>query len=513
MSRHIRPLLPLLLLALLAFGLRLLPGGRTIDDAYITFRYSRNLLAGEGFVYNPGERVQGTTTPLFALLMAGLAAPLGGSDANFPAIALTFSALADAATCVLLVLLARKLGFAAAGWAAGLAWAVAPYSVTFAIGGMETSLVVLLLVGAGAAYLYMNYPLAALAAGLALLARPDTLLLVAPLALDRLLFDVRRRGVRLSAQEVVAFLLPGALWGAFAWVYFGTPIPQSVAAKSEAYLLNPAAALIRFMQHYATPFMEDAWLGPKVAIGMGLILYPSLFGIVTMRLLKDQRAAWPLLAYPWLYAAIFAIANPLIFRWYLTPPLPYYILFVLVGAQVLVGDLWRAARKGRPLPRPIVAALLLLPALLLARSWTLAPDHGPTRPAPEMAWYKLELLYTQAAARLAPRLAAEPGTLAAGDVGALGYFTGAPILDTVGLMSPQAAAYYPLSPDLIAGFAIAIPPQLILEERPRYIIALEIYVRNGLMKNEEFLAHYELVEVLPTDIYGSDGMLIFERRE
>jgi hypothetical protein len=127
-----------------------------------------------------------------------------------------------------------------------------------------------------------------------------------------------------------------------------------------------------------------------------------------------------------------------------------------------------------------------------------------------MAWIQLELLYAEAAEWLAPRLAAAPGTLAAGDVGALGYFTAAPILDTVGLMSPEAAAYYPLSPDLIAGAAIAIPPQLILAEQPRYVVTLEIYARNGLLKNEEFLEQYELVQVLPTDVYGSEGMLIFE---
>ncbi len=29
------------------------------DDAYITFRYADNLLAGESLVFNPGERVLG----------------------------------------------------------------------------------------------------------------------------------------------------------------------------------------------------------------------------------------------------------------------------------------------------------------------------------------------------------------------------------------------------------------------------------------------------------------------
>jgi hypothetical protein len=51
-------LLPLFFF-LLAFSARMLPGPRTIDDSYITFRYARNILAGEGFVYNSGEAVLG----------------------------------------------------------------------------------------------------------------------------------------------------------------------------------------------------------------------------------------------------------------------------------------------------------------------------------------------------------------------------------------------------------------------------------------------------------------------
>ncbi len=38
-----------------------------IDDAYISFRYARNLLRGAGLVYNPGERVEGYTNFLWVL--------------------------------------------------------------------------------------------------------------------------------------------------------------------------------------------------------------------------------------------------------------------------------------------------------------------------------------------------------------------------------------------------------------------------------------------------------------
>ena len=41
------------------------------DDCFISFRYARHLVAGEGLVWNPGERVEGYTNFLWVLLMAG----------------------------------------------------------------------------------------------------------------------------------------------------------------------------------------------------------------------------------------------------------------------------------------------------------------------------------------------------------------------------------------------------------------------------------------------------------
>src|SRR5215831_17336610 len=76
----------------------------TIEDAYITLRYADNLAAGRGFVYNPGEHVLGTTTPLFTLLLA-LAA---GLHLNAALIGKALNILADGGTCYLLArLLAR----------------------------------------------------------------------------------------------------------------------------------------------------------------------------------------------------------------------------------------------------------------------------------------------------------------------------------------------------------------------------------------------------------------------
>jgi len=71
----------------LAILARIIPGPRTIDDAFITYRYVRNILAGIGFVYNPGEQVLGTTTPLYTLLLTAFGYFVGGQNAPFSNIA------------------------------------------------------------------------------------------------------------------------------------------------------------------------------------------------------------------------------------------------------------------------------------------------------------------------------------------------------------------------------------------------------------------------------------------
>ena len=505
-----RKYLPFLLVAV-ALAARLIPGPRTIDDAYITFRYARNLLAGEGFVFNPGERVQGTTTPLYTLLMAGLGSLSGGVQAPFPWLALGVNALADAGTCLLLYWIGRRLGAEWAGFAAALVWAIAPYSVTFAIGGLETSLYVLLLTGAVAAYLAKRRTLVGLCAALALLTRPDAILLVGPLILDRL-YRALRCGEKLEWGELLAFTLPCLAWGVFATAYFGSPIPHSVQAKLAVYRLGEYAALVRLVQHYATPFMEYDTLG-AIGTAIGLLLYPFLYLIGALRAWRAERRILVYLIYPWLYLLVFALPNPLLFRWYLTPPLPPYFLFVLMGAEQVLTGLF-SLRAKPPLPAwrrwTPLAILIILPLAFCLNTWQFAPDHGPARPAPAMAWFKLELLYRQAADFLAPRLSGT-SRLAAGDVGVLGFYTPGRILDTVGLNSPESLKYYPLDEkDYVINYAI--PSQLILSEQPDYVVILEVYGRKTLLADARFLQEYTLLRTIPTDIYGSDGMLIYEKK-
>jgi hypothetical protein len=153
--------------------------------------------------------------------------------------------------------------------------------------------------------------------------------------------------------------------------------------------------------------------------------------------------------------------------------------------------------------------IFILPLAPTLSDWRIHPDHGSDQPAPEMAFIKLELLYRQAAAKIAP-LMNEHSLLAAGDVGVLGFYTPGRILDTVGLNSPVSTRYYPLPPEEYV-INYAIPAQLILDQQPDFVVLLEVYGRNTLLKDPRFLQEYHLLDKIDTDMYGSDGMLIFAR--
>ncbi|GAB4536860.1 MAG: hypothetical protein Kow0063_22830 [Anaerolineae bacterium] len=489
----------------LALAARLVPGPRIVDDAYITYRYANNLLEGHGFVYNPGEHVLGTTTPLYACLLAGLAFITGWRD--FPTLSMTVNALAGTLAVLTLYHLARDFsGRRIVGGGVALLWAVAPYGVTFTIGGMETELTIVLLLAASLAHLKGRHLAMAALSALAFLARPDTVLLSGLLWLDLIL--TRRRIPWREAGIALVLLAP---WLVFGLLYFGSPFPHSVAAKTVAYRLPPEAAFVRLLQHYATPFFEQNVLSPT-GVFVVFAMYCALCVIGGIYAFRRNPRVWPLIAYPFVYFAVFALANPLLFRWYLSPPVPFYFLLIVMGGWRLIHDVVGAliSQKSASAGRLVFSLFVLVALALTLNAWSLRPDHGPARPAPDMAWFKLELLYARAADIV--RQHAGPGdTLGAGDIGVLGYRTGMRVLDTVGLITPETTRYYPADPAIYV-INYAIPADLMLALDPDYIVILEVYGRRGLLPDPEFQSRYRLLAKLETDIYGSDGMLIYGRR-
>src|SRR5215210_2075718 len=90
----------------MAVVVRLAYGPWPIDDAYITFRYARNLAAGMGFVYNPGEAVLGTTTPGYTLLLV----PAAWLGLDLDRVSWAVGTVCDLLTAWLLYRLGRRAG-------------------------------------------------------------------------------------------------------------------------------------------------------------------------------------------------------------------------------------------------------------------------------------------------------------------------------------------------------------------------------------------------------------------
>ena len=248
-----------ILLVVIALAARLIPGPRIIDDSYITYRYSRNILAGNGFVFNPGERVLGTTTPLYTLILVGIGSVTGGTNAPFPIISWLLNAIIDSVSCVLLWQIGKIIVSNRVGIILSILWAIAPFSVTFSIGGLETSLFILLLLLTSYFFIRSHILYIWLCASLMILTRPDALIFLMPLFLLPVLFPGQRKIYQ--PRAILLSAIPLLLWIAFGFWYFGSPLPHSLAAKSVAYQLPANAAFIRLIQHYLTPFSEQYTFG------------------------------------------------------------------------------------------------------------------------------------------------------------------------------------------------------------------------------------------------------------
>ena len=203
-------------------------GFRPFDDSYITFRYALNLASGFGFVYNVGEPVLGTTTPLWAMVLALL------KMAHVPieTAALVLPLCLDVVTAVLLLQLLVQLRYDAA-IAAGAAVFFLSWFDYFSIArsGMEAPLFVFLAVAAIHAMVSRRLIRAAVCCALAWLTRPEGALLAALLmfALWQSRAVVRR--TKLLGAVAVFFALCGG-WALYATYTFGSVIPQSVVAKA-----------------------------------------------------------------------------------------------------------------------------------------------------------------------------------------------------------------------------------------------------------------------------------------
>jgi hypothetical protein len=430
---------------------------RVVDDLFISLRYAENLAHGLGAVYNPGERVEGYSGPLWMLLQSvGFLLHVDGVTWT------KLLALASlAATEYGLYRLARG-GFGIEGW---LAWvpslfcAANSYVVNWTVLGLETPLhlaaIVLCPVAIDAALASPSARTRGWAiASLLLLAttRPESMLyvavnLAAPLVVARSRGELLAQGRKLAAVAVPALAAIGVLL-LVRRAYYGHFVPNTYFVKG-SHLSFDLGKLAALWSQGAGTTEAVVWLGGAVLL--------FVFGWRR----RKMAPALSVLACAYFTASVIEDWMPS-----LRHLLPITLLAPL-GWVALVDAL--ARRHDAKAPRLDGLSLAAL-ALLVHAAYTLAqidnrnsPEENRNgswiRPKTKEKWADTKLAYR----RREPPHVARMGTYEMGqisqcwgileasaepvedswfvgrDIGAVGYFTGVRVFDTAGLFTPAVS--------------------------------------------------------------------------
>ena len=321
---------PLLYLVVVSGLLYTWLSSRAYDDPFITYRYAHNLARGLGFVYNPGERILSTTTPLFTLLLA----LLSFATSDIPRLANLIGAISIALGGLLLWDLGRTWKTPVAGWT-GL-FLYPTFTLPLLTLGSETPLYLALSLGAIAFYARRRYSAAAALAALATLTRPDGILVAVVLGAHFLL-RIRKPVPWKALLIFVVLLVP---WFVFAWLYFGYPLPVTLAAKQQQGTLAVsqtfAPGLLWIIGWYIGSWQY--WLEAALA----------LIGIYW---LVRKAPQWGLLlAWTALYFVSYSLLGVSRYFWYYAPLVPGYIALVGLGLDAIAHFIQSGSL--RPSPKP-----------------------------------------------------------------------------------------------------------------------------------------------------------------
>lgn len=387
------------------------------DDAYISFRYVRNLVEGHGLVYNPGERVEGYTNFLWVIILAPFYAL--GLDLGQASIVLTLLCLV--ATLALVGLLvwrwspeARKPTFPIASVVLATNYVFASYGTS----GLETMLGALLVLLA-LERADRGAPLASGVFGiLATMAHPDHAIFYASIAFA-LLFSPRRwRDLTRFAAPFVFLYVPYFAWR---WAYYGDFFPNTYYAKN--------AHLFYFSQGFRYLGISG-W-----SAGLWVALPAAIYGIVRFRHLTIAK--FGVFAIPVFLFYVAKIGGDFMLGRLLCPLLPAVFILAELGIRAL-------ATLRRPWLRVVAVAAVVIVSTAVVPVRLIRPYEKYMHLADERTFYSVKTYiplsinsiywhWADSFNALFGSLSRKP-TLAMGSLGIIGYRTQLRIVDNYGLV-------------------------------------------------------------------------------
>ncbi len=480
------------------------------DDAFISFRYSENLATGHGLVYNQGERVFGSSTPLYVFWLAAL--KIGFPAIDIPTLAVRTNLLWFLGTAFSMVWvlhgmkLRASLALVVATW-----FLIHPAMVTLSWKGMEAFLLTFLILTGIAASQRGRFVLMAVFFGLAAVTRPEGVLAVVAGA-----FVWRYENPARPMVFWGALLFPGLLWSTFATAYFGTPIPLSLIAKSAPlYPIEPGAAITTIATWWARWIAADRfgpvstwllWSAVAVSVlgGLGLLLYRRSSRIGALQVGGLFIAI----------TTLYAILNPLLFHWYGANIFLFWLAAVVVGLPIIARRSLSLVHRRLSVPEGVLQAVIV-GALSLSMVWS----YGSSRfrgypPILAVTGFDTRVLDYERTGHWLRMNASPSSVVCAPEIGALGFFWRGAVLDACALVSPEALPFLPCPPNQrYDAETAAIPIGLTKSERPDYVVSLAHFIRQGLLTSRWFHSNYQLVHRvdLVKPIWLSDSVLVYRR--
>lgn len=397
-------------------------GSWAYDDPFITYRYAENLRNGLGFVYNPGEKTLSTTTPLFTLLLA----LFGNLWSDLPHLANFIGVISLILGGVFLWDLAYTWKTPMAAWAGLLLYPTFPLLVKTL--GSETPIYLAFCIATFAFYARRYYFLVGVFSALAILTRPDGVLIPIIIGLD---FVIRKR-TPIPRKAVIIFLVITISWLVFAQFYFGSPIPMTLLAKQNqgamAISQKFAPGIITITQFYQSRF--HYWVEVIFAI-IGLLF-----------VLWKVRQWLPFVVWPLMYFLSYTLLGVSRYFWYYAPLVPGFVGLVGLGVAASSGG-WLKRERDRDsvtyvdltasnsklnLFHLLGILLILLFLVFQVRDVYRISKFPDTR-------YQI---YRAAGEWLWANTSYED-QVGALEVGIIGYYAKIPIIDFAGLIQPEIA--------------------------------------------------------------------------
>lgn len=507
-------LLLLLQIAWLTYT-RLFQNRVLIDDAYIHFRNALNWATGHGLVYNAGERVLATTSPVFTLIL-GTLYRLTGID--LPRLANGFNFGCEVGIVLLLLAMLRRAGIPLFfRHAIVLITSFEVWRMIYSHSGMEMSLFIVAILGVLECVQRGWWPGAGVLLGILGWIRPEGAVVwvavaVALAAVGRWGALVRIYGVAVGLAAAICGLL---------LVKYGTFMPQSIAAKHNApwFVGSNGYGPVQFAITLGNLTFFQLFNGFRAAWGTLGDKVNSILGVIAQLAFMGFGAAWlwrrgerllaiflPLFVAG--YYAFHAVLATCIFDWYFVP---YYFVALLLSALgwwAIVAHFWgriNLRRPGRPEAGQVFYRLAT-PALVLLHFLSSAHDgmmgvhltgHESFRQA--LAYRAIpaagkdrELEYIEVAREfnaLAPAQGPAP-RVGCMEIGIFGYYYKGPVLDAFALVSPEALEI--LKPEVqktLPPSCRDFPYNVFMHFKPPYIMSAGIFLRD---EPKEFLDAYEV---------------------